>query len=111
MTWPVRAISYALPSTYAIRAMQDEMLRGIVQHPEDVWILAGAAAGLFAIAVLLFRREFRADRHALRRLVDLDKNGSADGQGKRTDGDHRRRDRTQDTHGTSHRHFDTAPPL
>ncbi|OAI39523.1 hypothetical protein AYO38_01395, partial [bacterium SCGC AG-212-C10] len=77
VTWPVRAISYALPSTYAIRAMQDEMLRGIVQHQEDVWILAGAAAGLFILAVLLFRREFRADRSALKGTVPEHKPGSA----------------------------------
>ena len=58
VTWPARAISYALPSTYSIRALQDEMLRGVVQHPNDIWILAGAALVLFVLAVVLFRREF-----------------------------------------------------
>jgi len=59
ITWPVRIISYALPSTYAIRTFQDVMLRGVLRHPEDLWVLAGAAVVLFALTVALFRREFR----------------------------------------------------
>lgn len=60
VTWPAKVLSFMLPSTYAIRALQDTMLRGIVQHDSDILVLAGAACALFIVAVLLFRREFRS---------------------------------------------------
>lgn len=59
IAWPVRAVSYALPSTYAIRLLQDVMLRGVLRHPADVAVLAAAAAGFFVVTLLLFKREFR----------------------------------------------------
>ncbi|MCC7364689.1 MAG: ABC transporter permease [Dehalococcoidia bacterium] len=59
IAWPVRALSYALPSTYAIRTLQDVMLRGVLRHPEDLAILAGWAIVLFVVTLALFRREFR----------------------------------------------------
>jgi ABC-2 type transport system permease protein len=59
VAWPVRAISYALPSTYAIRTLQDVMLRGVLRHPEDLAILGGTAVVLFMLTLHLFRREFR----------------------------------------------------
>lgn len=59
VAWPVRAISYALPSTYAIRTMQDVMLRGVLRHPEDLVVLAATAIALFLLTLHLFRREFR----------------------------------------------------
>jgi ABC-2 type transport system permease protein len=59
LVWPVRAISYALPATYAIRTFQDVMLRGVLRTPEDLVILAAAAVLLFLVTVALFRREYR----------------------------------------------------
>ena len=58
--WPVRAISYALPATYAIRTLQDVMLRGVLRTPGDIVTVAGIGVVLFIITVLLLRREFRA---------------------------------------------------
>lgn len=59
IAWPVRALSYVLPSTYAIRALQDVMLRGVLREPLDLTYL-GLAAGLFLIGtLLLFKRELR----------------------------------------------------
>jgi ABC-2 type transport system permease protein len=60
LTWPVKAVSYLLPATYGIRSLQDAMLRGIFRYEEDLFILGGAALALFVVAVLLFRREYRA---------------------------------------------------
>ncbi len=59
VTWPVRAISYLLPSTYAIRSLQDVMLRGVLRAPTDLVVLLAAGVLLFAATVYLFRREFR----------------------------------------------------
>lgn len=59
IAWPIRAISYALPSTYAIRTLQDVMLRGVLREPQDLAILGATALVLFVVTVLLFRREFR----------------------------------------------------
>jgi ABC-2 type transport system permease protein len=57
--WPMRAISFALPSTYAIRTTQDVMLRGVLRHPEDLLILGGAAVALYVLTWFLLRRELR----------------------------------------------------
>jgi ABC-2 type transport system permease protein len=56
---PVRALSYSLPVTYGISALQVIMLRG--GNPQW-WILAGLAAlgSVFAaLSFILFNREFR----------------------------------------------------
>lgn len=55
---PVWAVSYALPVTYGIQALQRLMLRG---ETPPVWIplaLAGIAVGLFILASLIFQRLF-----------------------------------------------------
>jgi ABC-2 type transport system permease protein len=59
ITWPIRAVSYLLPATYAIGALRDIMLRGLLLSPVDLYVLLGAAIAFFAITLLLFRREFR----------------------------------------------------
>ena len=61
VAWPVRAISYVLPSTYAVRSLQDVMLRGVLRTPLDIAVLAIAAVALFALTIVLLRREFRPD--------------------------------------------------
>jgi ABC-2 type transport system permease protein len=52
----VRAISWTIPGTYAIRLLQDIMLRG--WFPDPVWsgILVATGAGLAFAAWLLLRR-------------------------------------------------------
>lgn len=60
IVWPVRAVSYALPATYAIRTLQDVMLRGVLRTPGDIAVLGGLSILFFIITLLLFRREFRA---------------------------------------------------
>jgi len=60
LAWPVRGIAYLLPATYAIRALQDIMLRGILREPLDLIVLGSVAAACFLLTVQLFRREFRA---------------------------------------------------
>lgn len=57
--WPVKAISFALPATYGIRAFQDAMLRGVNPMLIDLGVLGGAAAVFFLLTVLLMKREFR----------------------------------------------------
>jgi ABC-2 type transport system permease protein len=60
IVWPVRAVSYALPATYAIRTLQDVMLRGVLRTPGDIAVLGALSIMFFVITLLLFRREFRA---------------------------------------------------
>ncbi|HVA24887.1 MAG TPA: ABC transporter permease [Chloroflexota bacterium] len=60
ISWPVRIVSYLLPATYAIRTLDDVMLRGILRTPFDLGILAAFAVVFFTASVLLFRREFKA---------------------------------------------------
>lgn len=60
ISWPVRALSYLLPATYAIRTLQDVMLRGVLRTPGDLAVLSVASVVLFLVTVLLVRREFRA---------------------------------------------------
>jgi ABC-2 type transport system permease protein len=57
--WPVRIVSYLLPATYAIRTLDDVMLRGILHTPMDLWILAAFSVFFFTASMLLFRREFK----------------------------------------------------
>jgi ABC-type polysaccharide/polyol phosphate export permease len=57
--WPIRAVSYLLPATYAIRTLRDVMLRGALLEPSDLVVLLAAGVGLFIVTILLFRREFR----------------------------------------------------
>ncbi|HEY8599663.1 MAG TPA: ABC transporter permease [Thermomicrobiales bacterium] len=55
----VRVVSYALPVTYGIRALQSVMLRG--EQPQ-LWLLgalAAMAAILFLLSTQLFRRQFK----------------------------------------------------
>lgn len=60
IAWPVRAVSYVLPSTYAIRTLQDVMLRGVLREPRDLAVLAGTSLFFFALTIVMFKREFRA---------------------------------------------------
>jgi ABC-2 type transport system permease protein len=57
--WPVRALSHALPATYAIRSLQDVMLRGSDPAPLDIGVLAALGFGLLAVNVTLFARSMR----------------------------------------------------
>lgn len=59
ITIPVRYISYIFPATYAIRTLDDVMLRGVMRTPWDYTVLGGIGVAFFIITVLLFRREFR----------------------------------------------------
>jgi ABC-2 type transport system permease protein len=59
LAWPVKAISFALPSTYATRTSQDVMLRGVLRHPEDLAVLAVAAVVLYVLTVVLLRRRLQ----------------------------------------------------
>ena len=59
LTWPVKAIAFALPSTYATRSLHDVMLRGVVRHPTDLVVLAAVAVALYAAAVLTLRAQMR----------------------------------------------------
>lgn len=56
---PVWIVSYALPVTYGIRALQSLMLRG---EAPDAWVLlalAGIAIGLVALTAIIFQGLFR----------------------------------------------------
>jgi ABC-2 type transport system permease protein len=57
--WPVRWLSYLLPTTYANRTLRDVMLRGVAMTPNDLIILGLMALFLFVLTIGLFRREFR----------------------------------------------------
>jgi ABC-2 type transport system permease protein len=59
IAWPMRAVSLALPSTYAIRTAQDVMLRGVLRHPEDLLVLAAAAFVLYLLTIIALRRQLR----------------------------------------------------
>lgn len=59
IVWPVRAVSYLLPATYAIRTLQDVMLRGVLRTPGDFGVLGAFGVIFFVLTLLLFRREFR----------------------------------------------------
>lgn len=55
----VRVISYLLPVTYGIKALQAVMLRGEQPPLWTLGALAAMAVILFTISTLLFRRQFR----------------------------------------------------
>ena len=57
--WPVRAVAYALPSTYATRALHDVMLRGVVRSPVDLIVLAALAVSLYIAALATLRMQMR----------------------------------------------------
>jgi len=54
-----RVLSYALPITYGVKALQDIMLRGQATDPINLIALASFAVGFFFLGTLLFRREIR----------------------------------------------------
>jgi ABC-2 type transport system permease protein len=54
-----RVVSYALPITYGVKALQDIMLRGHATDPINLIALAAFAVGFFFLGTLLFRREVR----------------------------------------------------
>ncbi|MCA1668081.1 MAG: ABC transporter permease, partial [Thermomicrobia bacterium] len=54
-----RVISYALPITYGVQAMQNIMLRGIPANPNTFIALGAFAVGFFLLGTLLFRRTVR----------------------------------------------------
>jgi ABC-2 type transport system permease protein len=54
-----RVISYALPITYGVKALQEIMLRGIASDPINLIALAAFAVGFFLLGTVLFRREVR----------------------------------------------------
>lgn len=54
-----RVISYALPITYGVKALQVIMLRGASSDPVNLVALAAFAVGFFLLGTLLFRREVR----------------------------------------------------
>jgi ABC-2 type transport system permease protein len=57
--WPVRIVSYLLPATYAIRTLDDILLRGILHTPLDLAMLAGFALFFFALSTWRFGYELR----------------------------------------------------
>jgi ABC-2 type transport system permease protein len=57
--WPVRVLSYMLPATYAIRSLQDVMLRGFDPGLFDVVVLAAMGCVLLLTNVGLLRRAMR----------------------------------------------------
>ncbi len=54
-----RVISYALPITYGVQAMQNIMLRGTAANPNTFIALGAFAVGFFLLGTLLFRRTVR----------------------------------------------------
>lgn len=54
-----RVLSYSLPITYGVRALQDIMLRGVSTDPINIIALGAFAIGFFLLGTLLFRREIR----------------------------------------------------
>jgi len=59
LIWPFRGVAYALPATYAVRTLQDVMLRGVLRTEYDLLIMGGAALFFLLITIGLFRREYR----------------------------------------------------
>ncbi|MBV8085170.1 MAG: ABC transporter permease [Chloroflexi bacterium] len=58
--FPVNIVSYLLPATYAIRTLDDVMLRGTFHGGFDMLALAAFAVVFFGLTLLLTRREMRA---------------------------------------------------
>lgn len=59
--WPVKAISYMLPSTWALRSLHDIMLRGLLRNPIDLVVLCAAAVAVYLLTWMLVRRELRPE--------------------------------------------------
>jgi ABC-2 type transport system permease protein len=59
LAWPVKAIEFVLPSTYATRSLHDVMLRGVVRHPIDLVVLGALAVGFYVVAVITLRFQMR----------------------------------------------------
>ncbi len=59
--WPMKVISYALPSTWALRSLHDIMLRGLLRNPIDLIVLCTAAVAMYLLAWALMRRELRPE--------------------------------------------------
>lgn len=57
--WPIRAVSYALPATYAIQTLRDIMLRGVLRSPQDLVVLGITGVAFYVLTIFLFHREFR----------------------------------------------------
>jgi ABC-2 type transport system permease protein len=55
----VRVISYLLPVTYGIKALQAIMLRGEFPPLYTLIVLGGMALGLYIISTIMFRRHFK----------------------------------------------------
>ncbi|HEU5327674.1 MAG TPA: ABC transporter permease, partial [Thermomicrobiales bacterium] len=55
----VRVISYLLPVTYGIKALQAIMLRGEYPPLYTLIVLGGMALGLYIISTIMFRRQFK----------------------------------------------------
>lgn len=53
---PVRAVSWAMPTTYGIILLRDIMLRGIMPNIDLLWGLAGIGVFLFLVSWFLLRR-------------------------------------------------------
>jgi ABC-2 type transport system permease protein len=58
---PVRVLSFLLPVTYGIRALQDVMFRGDVPSQIDLAGLIGLSVLYGSMAALAFRRQLRTD--------------------------------------------------
>lgn len=58
LSMPVRLVSWMLPATYAIRLLQDVMLRGTFAELELLWLLLAYGAVVFVGAWFLLRRQF-----------------------------------------------------
>lgn len=56
---PVWAVTYSLPVSYGIQALQGIMLRGVPPPAWQLGALAGMAVGFFILSGLIFRRLFR----------------------------------------------------
>ena len=59
--WPMKVISYALPSTWALRSLHDIMLRGLLRNPVDLIVLCAAAVAVYLVTWMLLRRELRPE--------------------------------------------------
>jgi ABC-2 type transport system permease protein len=59
--WPMKVISYALPSTWALRSLHDIMLRGLLRNPIDLIVLCVAAVAVYLFTWMLLRRELRPE--------------------------------------------------
>jgi ABC-2 type transport system permease protein len=59
LAYPFKALSWLLPVTYGIRALQDVMLRGVDPDPADLVGLSALVVGYGLVAIAALRRELR----------------------------------------------------